>query len=183
MASLMPLIDTAFLAGVVAGGLVDGYEVGAHGGDVVEYHIDHDLILGSARANDINKRDAVERAKGVIAHRDERPLGQIVEQLLVVDAQLYVEVIQQTAAELRPGCIKIMVVNPVDLIDRKHLHEPLHKPGLALEERYHLHDVVIIEHGTLHRPWLHGCSIFFHNIYNFDTKVHKKENNRVQNGL
>lgn len=76
--------DASF-GGVVASALVDGDEVGAHGCDVVEEHVDHDFEFGSAGADEVDEGDSVECAEGVVADGDEWSLGEVVEELGVVD--------------------------------------------------------------------------------------------------
>ena len=58
-ASRMPLTQTG-PGRVVRGPGVDGDEVGTHGADAVEYHVDHDLEFRAAACNQIYERDAVE---------------------------------------------------------------------------------------------------------------------------
>ena len=129
---------------------------------MVKYHIDHHLVSGTSRAYEVYERYAVERTERMIAHGDKGPLGQIVEQLLIVYAQLYVEIVEQTAAERRARSIEIMVVNPVYLVDVECLHQHLDQTALALEERRHLYDVVIVEHSALHHRI--RDRVAFHNL-------------------
>lgn len=109
---------------VVARALVDGYEVGAQGRDVVEYHIDHHLEAGTAASDDVDERDAVDGAERMVAYGDEGTVGEIVEHALIVNPQLDVEILEETAAEGGPGSVEIVVVDPVDLVDGEQFHSP-----------------------------------------------------------
>ncbi len=100
----------------------------------------------------------------MIAHSYERPLGQIVEELLIVDPKLYVKIVKQAATEPRTRSVKIMIMNPIDLINVKHLHYALHEPAFALEKRRHLYYVVVIEHSALHWGVLPGNIRIFHSF-------------------
>ena len=57
-----------FFRRVVACLLVNGDEIRPHGPDVIQEHVDHHLISGTARGNQVNQNDAVERAEMVVAY-------------------------------------------------------------------------------------------------------------------
>ena len=137
--------------GVVACQSVNVDEVGAHGGDVVQNHVDHDLEVGAVLAHYIDEHNAVERAKGVVRHGDECTFGQIVEHLLVAYLDCDVEVFEQSLGERHSWSVEIVAVNPVDLVDGNELEQPVAQFLLALEERYHFADVAIVEHSPLNR--------------------------------
>lgn len=103
---------------VVGGEGVDGNEVGAHGADFVEHHVDQHFELRPARSDKVDERDAVESAEGVVAYCDESALREMVEDLLVVDAQSYFEFVEkQTTDEFRSGCVAAVAVDLIDFVD------------------------------------------------------------------
>ena len=61
---------------------------------MVEDHVHHHLVFGAALRYQVDEGDAVESAEGVVGHRHKRTLGQVIEHLLIVDAQLDVEVLE-----------------------------------------------------------------------------------------
>ncbi len=135
--------------GVVAGQGVDHDEVGTHGTYVVEHHVDHHLEVGAALAYELDEHDAVERAKGVIAHRDEAALGQVVEHLAVVELDGDVQVLEQSLHKGHAGRVAVVGVYPVHLVEGEHMAQEFHQPRLAVEVRYHLAYVVIVQHRAL----------------------------------
>ena len=86
----------------------------------------------------------------MIANRDESAFGKMVEHLLVVDPKFYVQILKKPAAEPGTGSIKIVVMNPVDLVDVEQFHRPLNKATLTFQSGHHFDDIIIIKHGPLH---------------------------------
>ena len=70
MASLMPRIDTAFGGGPSLARASTAMKL-AHGREVVQKHIHHDLVVWPSRGHKVYEAYAVEGAEGVVAHRDE----------------------------------------------------------------------------------------------------------------
>ncbi len=131
---------------IVAGPGIDGDKVGAHGTDLVEYHIDHHLIFGPVARHKIDESYAVEGAKRMIAHGDKRAVLEGGQDILVVDTQLYLEVVDEhTPHEFRAGSVAIPAVNGIDLVDRKKMKQPIHKFLVTVEFRHQFLDIVVVE--------------------------------------
>ena len=95
----------------------------------------------------MNEGDAVEGAKGVVAHGDERAFGQVVEHLLVVDAQRVVKLVEkQTAHKVGTRGVAAVAVDAIHFVDRQEAKQTVDEPFMAFEGGHHLSEVVVIEH-------------------------------------
>ena len=85
------------LGWVVARHRVDGDKVGAHASDMVEYHVDHHLVIAAARSQKVDEHYAVECAERMVGNGDKRARGQVVEHVGTVNTHRDVEIIEQPA--------------------------------------------------------------------------------------
>ena len=139
------------LGRVVALQGIDGNEVGPHGADVVQYHIDHHLEVVAALADELDEHDAVQCTEGVVAHGDERSLWQVVQHLLASHFDGDVQVVEQALHKGHSRRVTVVVVYPVDLVDGEHARQEAHQPRLAVKPRHHLSYVVVVEYGSFNR--------------------------------
>lgn len=133
--------------GVVAGPGIDSDEVGAHGADFIEYHVDHDLVLGPVACDQVDEGDTVERAEGMVADGDKRPFFKTGEYVFVVDAQLDFEIVNQhTLYKLGAGRVAATAMDGVDLVDRKKVKQPIDEFFVSVEARHQLAYVVVVQY-------------------------------------
>ena len=139
------------LGWVVARHRVDGDKVGAHASDMVEYHVDHHLVIAAARSQKVDEHYAVEGAERMVGNGDKRALGQVVEHVGAVNTHRDVEIIEQPAHKSGSRRVEVAVVQIVDIVEFHQLHQCVHQFGLPVEKRHHLLQVVIVEYGALLR--------------------------------
>ena len=102
--------------GVVAGKRIDGDEIGHHAANFTQNHIHHELVVGPMGADDVNHHHSINGAKGVIAHRDKRSLGQVVQHLAVVIGDGGIQVLKYACTEGDAWRVAVVAVNPVGVI-------------------------------------------------------------------
>ena len=96
---------------------IDSDEIGSHRADIVQDHIHHHLEILAVLPNEFDEHDAVEGSKGMVAHGDERPFGQIIQYLLTPYLHGDVQIVEQPLAEGHTGRVTVVVVNPVHLVN------------------------------------------------------------------
>ncbi len=135
------------LFGVIGFEGVDGYEVFAHGLDVVEHQIDHDLEVGPVLSDDVDEQDSVVASEGMVADGDEGAIVEVGEHLEIVDPELEFELIlDQAVGEFHSRGVAIRPVDAVDFVEAEEVHHAVDELWVSVEERRHLPDVVIVDH-------------------------------------
>ena len=135
------------LGGIIAGKGVNGDEVRAHCRYLVQYHVDHYLILRAVARNKIDEGDAVQRAKGMVADGDEGAGGKILQHVPAVDAQLDLELVyEQALDEFRARGVAAGAVDGVDLVDGQEFQQPVDELRMSVERRKQLADIIVVEH-------------------------------------
>ena len=136
---------------VVRGDGVNGYEVGAHAGDVIEYHVDHDAEFWAARTNQVNQSNSVEGTEWVVTHGDEGAFGKMVEQLGIVNTQCVVKFLkQQTLGAFWTGLRTGVGVSTVNFIYGEEFKKCVNQTRMAVKAWHHATDIVIVQHVGAH---------------------------------